>query len=55
MQLTAMAHTAKFSASALEEIFDEQLVTHGLLPPRFIELNLCGSILGGTLKDKGFV
>lgn len=46
-QFTAMAHTAKFSAAALEEIFDEQLVTHGLWLPRVTDLNPCGSMSGG--------
>lgn len=37
----------KFSAAALEEVFGEWLVTHGLWLPRFVALNPCGGICGG--------
>jgi hypothetical protein len=39
--------TAKFSAAALEEVFGEQLVTHGLWLPRLVTLNPRGGICGG--------
>jgi hypothetical protein len=42
--------TAKFSAAALEEVFGERLVTHGLWLPRFVALNPRGGICGGHLK-----
>ena len=39
--------TAKFSVAALEEVFGERLVTHGLWLPRFFALNPHGGICRG--------
>jgi hypothetical protein len=51
MQNSATVHTANFSMTALEEVFGDQLITHGFWPSRAPDLNPCNFYLRGTLED----
>jgi hypothetical protein len=51
MQDIATADTAIFLLTALEEVFIQRLVTHGLRLPRYSDLNACSCYLWGTQKD----
>jgi hypothetical protein len=51
-QDNATAHTAPNSMSALQEVFDDRIVSTGLWPPRSPDLGVCDFYLWGDLKGK---
>jgi inhibitor of nuclear factor kappa-B kinase subunit alpha len=52
MQDGATAHTATYSINALNEVFENRLISHRLWPARSPDLNPCDFYLWGNLKDK---
>jgi hypothetical protein len=52
MQDGATAHTAIYSIKVLNEVFENRLISRGLLPARSADLNPCDFYLWGNLKDK---
>jgi hypothetical protein len=55
MQDSAMAHTANFSVSALEEVFGRQFSHFSLWPYRSPDFDLCDYYLWETLEDRVYV
>jgi inhibitor of nuclear factor kappa-B kinase subunit alpha len=51
-QDNATAHTARNSISALQEVFDDRIISTGLWPPRSPDLSVCDFYLWGNLKGK---
>jgi hypothetical protein len=45
-----MAYTASFAVTALEEVFGEWLIIHGLWPPRSLDVNPAVITCGGYRK-----
>jgi hypothetical protein len=52
MQDGATAHTATYSITVLNEVFENILINRGLCPARSPDLNLCDFYLWRNLKDK---
>ena len=52
---SALAHTANFSETAVEEVYCELLMTDRLWSPKAPHLNPCNYYLWGTLKDRVYV
>jgi hypothetical protein len=50
MQENATVHTANNSTNVLAEVFGEQVMSQGLWPACFPDLNPCDFYLWGTLK-----
>jgi hypothetical protein len=51
-QDNAIAHTARNSMSALQEVFDDRIISTGLWLPRVPDLSVCDFYLWGNLKGK---
>jgi hypothetical protein len=48
----ATAHMARNSMSALQEVFNDRIISTGLWPPRSPDLRVCDFYLWGNLKGK---
>ena len=51
-QDNATAHTANASMVAIQEVFEDRIVSRGLWPPRSPDLSICDYYLWGNLKQK---
>jgi hypothetical protein len=51
-QDSATAHTANNSMRALQEVFNDRIISTGLWPPRSSDLSVCDFYLWGILKGK---
>jgi hypothetical protein len=49
---SATAHIAHVSLEALQEVFEDHVISCGLWPPRSSDLTPCDFYLWGSLKDK---
>jgi hypothetical protein len=54
MQDGATAHTATYSMNVLNELFENGLISRGLWPARFPDLNPCDFYLWVNVKDKAY-